>query len=216
MTDPVITLLIADLQKVLLAMLLGGLIGLERESREKAAGIRTNIFICLGASLFTILSVRLAGANDSARIAANIVTGIGFLGAGVIFRNEGRVEGMTSAALIWFVAAIGMGVGMGQILLAVSATVIVLLILMLFPPLERYVERMHVTISYVLLFLTDTDVRAHVDSLLEEQHLSLRNAKTERLSDRTRMTLTLSGRMADHEVFQTALLEDPEVQEFLY
>ena len=89
-----------DILKILLAVIAGGLIGIEREFRDKAAGFRTLIFICTGACLFTILSAKLAP-NDSVRIAANIVTGVGFLGAGVILRDGGKVIGLTTAAMIW-------------------------------------------------------------------------------------------------------------------
>ncbi|MCJ7512079.1 MAG: MgtC/SapB family protein [Anaerolineales bacterium] len=96
-----------DLLKLGLAVMAGGLIGIEREYRDKAAGLRTLIFICLGAALFTILSSRLAGDNDPTRIAAGIVAGVGFLGAGVILREGGRVVGLTTAAAIWHTTALG-------------------------------------------------------------------------------------------------------------
>jgi putative Mg2+ transporter-C (MgtC) family protein len=98
-----------DVVKIILAVAAGGLIGLEREFRDKAAGFRTLIFICMGAALFTIFSARLAGTNDPTRIAANIVSGVGFLGAGVILREGGRVIGLTTAATIWLTAALGIG-----------------------------------------------------------------------------------------------------------
>ena len=105
--------------KLAAAVLVGGLIGAEREFRDKAAGFRTIIFIALGSTLFTVFSSLLAGQeNDPARIAANIVTGIGFLGAGAIMRDGGRVAGLTTAATIWLTAALGMGIGSGRILLA--------------------------------------------------------------------------------------------------
>jgi len=93
-----------DLFAVLLAIVVGGLIGTERQSREKAAGLRTMIFICMGAALYTILSRRL-GSGDPARVAAQIVSGIGFLGAGVILRHGSRVIGVTTAAAIWIAAS---------------------------------------------------------------------------------------------------------------
>ena len=104
---------VEDVIKIVLAVSAGGLIGIEREFRDKAAGFRTLIFICAGACLFTILSFRLAANSDSTRIAANIVTGVGFLGAGVILRDGGRVIGLTTAAMVWLTAAIGMGIGGG-------------------------------------------------------------------------------------------------------
>lgn len=89
-----------DIIKLLYAILLGGLIGAEREMRDKSAGFRNMILICVGASLFTILSSRLAGDNDPTRVAANIITGIGFLGAGAILRDGNRITGLTTASTI--------------------------------------------------------------------------------------------------------------------
>jgi putative Mg2+ transporter-C (MgtC) family protein len=101
--------------RLLLAAFLGGAVGLEREFRRKPAGLRTNMFICVGSALFTVLSMEMArGSNsDPGRIAAQIITGIGFLGAGAILRERGGVVGLTTAATIFIVAAIGMAAGMG-------------------------------------------------------------------------------------------------------
>jgi len=104
------------LWSLVMAVLLGGAIGLERELRGKAAGLRTNILICLGSTLFTHLSIHLAGGSgDPGRIAAQVVTGIGFLGAGTILHTRGAIAGLTSAATIWLVAAIGVAIGTGAI-----------------------------------------------------------------------------------------------------
>ena len=101
--------------RLLMACLLGGAIGLQREIKRKAAGVRTNLLICMGAAFFTLLSAVLAGdANpDKGRVASNIVQGIGFLGAGLILHNRNRVSGLTSAASVWVVASIGMACGAG-------------------------------------------------------------------------------------------------------
>jgi putative Mg2+ transporter-C (MgtC) family protein len=107
-----------DLLKIILAVAAGGLIGMEREFRDKAAGFRTLIFICIGAALFTILSSALAPSSDPNRIAAGMISGVGFLGAGVILREGGRVTGLTTAATIWLTAAIGMALGGGKYMLA--------------------------------------------------------------------------------------------------
>lgn len=113
-----------------LAILLGGLVGLEREVRGKPTGVRTTILICLGAVLFTRLSqgVELGG-GDPGRLAAQIITGVGFLGAGAILRTRGTITGLTSAATIWAVTAIGMSIGVGAHGDAVGATSLVLLVL---------------------------------------------------------------------------------------
>ena len=117
--------------KLLLAATLGGLIGLERELHRKPAGLRTNMFICLGSAMFTILSAYIVGgtANDPGRIAAQIITGIGFIGAGAIIRDRGNVVGLTTAATIFVVASVGMAVGMGLYITAFFTTVVILLAL---------------------------------------------------------------------------------------
>lgn len=119
--------------KLLLAALFGGIIGAEREYRSKTAGFRTMMMISVGSCLFTVISSLLSHANSPERIASNIVTGIGFLGAGVIFKGENKVNGITTAATIWVVAAIGMGVGMGQYETATYACTLILLILTVLP-----------------------------------------------------------------------------------
>jgi putative Mg2+ transporter-C (MgtC) family protein len=115
--------------KLLLAAVLGGLVGLERELSHKPAGLRTNMLICLGAALFTIIStetVRAFGAGDPARIAAQIIPGIGFIGAGVVIRMRGAIVGITSAATIFMVASIGMAVGSGLIATSIFSTLLLL------------------------------------------------------------------------------------------
>lgn len=111
---------INDVYKALLALLAGVILGLERELKDKAAGLKTISLICLGAALFSILSMKISGPDtDGARIASYIVSGIGFLGAGVIFRDGmSNVSGLTTASVIWMAAAIGMAIGFGEIYLA--------------------------------------------------------------------------------------------------
>jgi putative Mg2+ transporter-C (MgtC) family protein len=112
------------------AIVLGAAVGLERELRGKAAGLRTNVLICVGSTLFTWLSIEIAGPyGDPGRIAAQIVTGVGFIGAGTILHARGHISGLTSAATIWLVAAIGVAVGAGAVLEAAGATFFVLVVL---------------------------------------------------------------------------------------
>ena len=123
-----------------LGVVLGGAIGFERELQRKAAGLRTNILICVGAVLFTELSIAMSSASgDPGRIAAQIVTGVGFLGAGTIIQARGVVTGLTTAATMWLVAAIGMAIGFGALLEATGATLLVLLVLSLLRPIERVI-----------------------------------------------------------------------------
>ena len=128
--------------RLLLAAALGAALGLEREYRQKPAGLRTNILIAVGSALFTIMSASIAqGGADPGRIAAQIVTGIGFLGGGAIMRNRDTVHGMTTAATIWVNAAIGVAAGSGQYALATFAAALTLVVLVVLPPIETHFER---------------------------------------------------------------------------
>lgn len=129
---------------ITLAILSGGLIGIEREYRDKNAGFRTMILIALGSCLFTIFSNEMANKiSDVTRIASSIVAGIGFLGAGVIMKDGLQVRGITTAASIWLVAALGMGSALGMYALVMMVTVIALLVLLVLPPFERWLDRKH-------------------------------------------------------------------------
>ena len=140
-------LVIDFLPKALLAIACGGLIGVEREIKSKPAGFRTNILICLGSMLFMWLSTQVAMVvavgrpADPGRIAAQVVAGIGFLGAGTIIQSRGRITGLTSAAMIWVVSAVGMTIGAGYSVIGVITTGLVLLVLVGLGLVERRVFR---------------------------------------------------------------------------
>jgi putative Mg2+ transporter-C (MgtC) family protein len=132
------------LGRMVLALVLGSAIGWERERAQKPAGLRTNILICLGATLLADLSVKVAatasGPADAGRIAAQIVSGVGFLGAGTIIQSGGSVSGLTTAATLWVVAAIGLAVGIGATVEAVGTTILVLVALTPLRKLEARAE----------------------------------------------------------------------------
>lgn len=136
-----------DILAVLLAVILGAAIGLEREASGKAAGLRTNVLICLGAAVFTIISRQMGRGGDASmtRIAAQIVTGVGFIGAGAIIRDRAGIYGLTTAATIWLVASIGMACGAGMHILAVTSTLIAVVVLIglgkLEKPLAHYMRK---------------------------------------------------------------------------
>lgn len=131
--------------QIMTALMLGGLIGYDREKKMKSAGIKTNILICLGATLYTSLSlvnmVHYGNISDPNRITAQIVSGIGFLGAGAIIRGGGGVVGLTTAATMWVVAAIGMTIGIGYPLIATLFTVTILVVLKLLGPIYKHLEK---------------------------------------------------------------------------
>lgn len=137
--------------KILLATLLGGMIGVEREWQGRPAGLRTNIMISMASCLFTILSIEgfpLRGnAQDTARIAAQVVSGVGFLGAGTLIYSKNTVRGLTSAATVWLVAAIGMAVGAGVYFLAIFTAIWAGAVLYFLRPVSRQLKSHHLTIS---------------------------------------------------------------------
>ncbi|SOD12566.1 MgtC/SapB family protein [Pedobacter xixiisoli] len=131
------TIELQDMVAMLVSMICGGIIGFEREYRSKSAGFRTIILISLGSTIFTIVSRHGVGADD--RISANIITGIGFIGAGVIFKDKISVRGLTTAAVIWTSAAIGMTTGIGYHALALALTLITLAMLLLVTRIEKLI-----------------------------------------------------------------------------
>lgn len=147
-----------SVRRLLMACAMGGLVGLERERRHKDSGIRTNLLICMGAALFTVMSEVLAGDGNGnkGQVAANIVQGVGFLGAGLILHGKNRVLGLTSAATVFVVAAIGMCCGAGLFLEALIATVLVLAALLAIGALEAQLGWKRIPMMY--------EVRAEVGS----------------------------------------------------
>jgi putative Mg2+ transporter-C (MgtC) family protein len=137
----------SQIVSLIIAALLGGLIGLEREAEQRPAGLRTYMLVCVGSALFTILSIHAFPSelpHDTARVAAQIVTGIGFLGAGTVWRSRDHASGLTTAAGLWVAAAIGMAAGAGLGMLALAATVLVLIVLAVFLRFERrFLRRQH-------------------------------------------------------------------------
>lgn len=205
-----------DVIKLLIAILIGGLIGAEREFRDKAAGFRTLILICVGSTLFTIFSFRLSGAGDPARMAANIVTGIGFLGAGVILRDGGRITGLTTAATIWLVAALGVGIGGGFFELTLVATVLIVIVLLVFPRLESWIDGQRAWHTYEIIFPINRQKLRALDDLFDEYQLHVRQRKRVRRRERIICTWAAHGRPKDHDLLVERLLADKDIEEFRF
>ncbi len=142
-----LTIYFEEAAQVSVAFIIGAVIGLEREFRSKPAGFRTMILICVGSCLFTILS-KEAAAGSADRIASNIVTGIGFIGAGVIFKEGITVNGLTTAALIWVTAALGMAIGYHNYPLAIVVSAMVVVALFVLEPVQRFINRFHKVKDY--------------------------------------------------------------------
>lgn len=160
--------------RFLLAVILGGLIGAEREYRGKSAGFRTMIMISLGSCLFTIISILIGGTSTPDRIASNIVTGIGFLGAGVIFKNENIINGITTSATIWTVAAVGMAVGGGYYFVSIGASIIILIILAVLPYLDRLIDKLNQSKIYIINCENIPNQIEVIEMIFKENHLKFK------------------------------------------
>jgi putative Mg2+ transporter-C (MgtC) family protein len=168
-----------DVAKLLLAACLGGIIGLERESKHRPAGLRTNLFICVGAALYTLLSIQLGrGSGETTRIASQIIPGIGFIGAGsIIHARADLVTGITSAATLFVIASIGMAVGSGFYATAIFTTAMVLGVLWLLGLFERFLNLKVMVHCYEVAGRTADDTQAQVNGLLEPLHSMMMNVQ---------------------------------------
>jgi putative Mg2+ transporter-C (MgtC) family protein len=189
-------IVLADLLKLLLAAFLGGLIGLEREAKHRPAGLRTNLFICMGAAMFTLLSDQLAGAHggDHTRIAAQIIPGIGFIGAGSIIHARGDlVTGITSAATLFVVASVGMAVGGGLYMTATVATVLILAVLTLLGLIEGFLNLKLLVYCYEVTGSSADEVQRQVNGLLEPLRSMIRNVQVAPTPSHVRVQFECEG-----------------------
>ncbi|OGO46870.1 MAG: hypothetical protein A2Z30_05930 [Chloroflexi bacterium RBG_16_64_43] len=210
------TLATEDVIRLLLAILIGGLIGAEREFRDKAAGFRTLIFICVGATLFTMFSMRFGASGDPARVAANIVSGIGFLGAGVILREGGRIMGLTTASTIWLAAALGMGLGAGHYLISLVGTGMILVVLWVFPGLEHWIDGFRTTRIYEIRGPFSPQRERRIAELLREFRLRADEHKQCKDGECQISTWHVVGRTKGHDGFVQELMSDPSVTQLTF
>jgi putative Mg2+ transporter-C (MgtC) family protein len=203
--------------RLLLACLLGALVGLEREAKRTAAGVRTNLLICMGAAFFTLLSAVLAGdgSPNKGQVASNIAQGIGFLGAGLILHNKNRISGLTSAASVWVVASIGMACGAGLYAAATVAAVTVILALELVGFLERRANLK----AYPLLYeARGRDQTAMLRSILDamdknNEHLGVPERDT--IGETERVSFCLTATKKQHEKLRDQLRAEPAIDALL-
>jgi putative Mg2+ transporter-C (MgtC) family protein len=200
--------------RLLLAAALGGLVGLEREASGKPAGFRTNLLICVGAALVTELSIVVAQdvtlpggfRSDPGRLAAQIVSGIGFLGAGTIIQARGSVVGLTTAATLWVVAALGMAVGAGAYLQAISGTALVLLALMMLGRFEDFLLPYHFQERIMRVVMRDdSELVDGVEEYLMEKGYSVRIQEIERQDNLFVVSLSARGPRHDMEIAMRGL-----------
>lgn len=199
--------------KLFYCFVIGGVIGAEREFRSKSAGFRTMILICIGSFLFTTFSIHISPASPD-RIASNILTGIGFIGAGVIFRSENGVNGITTAASIWITAALGMGIAAGYYWLVLAATLLVLALLFLFTRFEAWIDKTNQNRRYKIITDYHHDVLNQYEQLMKECHLHFKRSRRTRLGENITGTWMVSGSEKAHDDFVEKILSEPSVKEF--
>ncbi len=199
-----------ELEKLLLAVLVGGLIGLEREFRDKAAGFRTLIFISLGTTVFTMISVQINGADPS-RIAAGLVTGIGFIGTGVIMQTRGQIMGLTTASIIWISAAIGMCIGLGYYNLVYISTACTLCILWLFPYLEAIIQVRRESATYSISLPPYYHKILQIKDIIKDLNMTIINENVEKINSNYVLNIKLVGSKNSHATINNIFLEDNEI-----
>jgi putative Mg2+ transporter-C (MgtC) family protein len=197
-----------SLLRLVVAAVLGGLIGLEREIKHRPAGLRTNLFICVGAAMFTLLSDKLAVEflGDHTRIAAQIIPGIGFIGAGSILHNRGDlITGITSAATLFVVASVGMAVGGGLYLTAIFATALILMCLFLLGRAEQRFNIKLLVNTYEVTGSSADIIKTEVNFLLERIHAMMQDVEVAETRQHVRLQFDVEGTRKEQEAVLDAL-----------
>lgn len=199
-----------DLIKIALAVLCGGLLGLERQYKNKTAGFRTIILICMGSTIFTMVAQRTGQVAN-----INIVTGVGFIGAGVVFKDSINVSGLTTAAVIWISAAIGMAVGSGNYSLSLISTLLTLTVLLLFNMLEVYIDKVHHDKLFVILF-TDANYEnmEPVEQMIKTQQLKSRIVQITKKDGCLQAAIMVTGHHDNIRLLDEELLIMPQIKSF--
>jgi putative Mg2+ transporter-C (MgtC) family protein len=195
------TVLSTTIVRLVVAALLGGAIGLERQLRHKPAGLRTNIFICFGAAMYTVLSEQLAGSygGDHTRVAAQIIPGIGFIGAGSILHARGSVVGLTTAATLFVVASIGMAAGGGLYITALFATIVILIALAVLGKLERRFAMKAMVVTYEVTGASAERVLVEANRVLDEVKSTMQNVRVAGEPGHTRVLFCVDGPREDQD-----------------
>ncbi|MCY7290713.1 MAG: MgtC/SapB family protein [Ferruginibacter sp.] len=209
-----ISIYFEEAAQVSVAFVIGAVIGLEREFRSKPAGFRTMILICVGSCLYTILSKEIGGANTD-RIASNIVTGIGFIGAGVIFKEGLTVNGLTTAALIWITAALGMAIGYNNYPMAIVVSAMVLIALFVLEPVQRFINRFHKVKDYkIITNALGNNFKQELENFFTVNDMDFRCMKTVKENTDAVYIYRISSPDKNYDVIDHFLLHHIEVKSF--
>src|SRR5918993_3855630 len=208
-------ILIENLFKVGMAGIVRGLIGAEREFRDRAAGFRTIILITVGSALFTIFSASMDPGFTRTRVAANIVTGIGFLGAGAIVGEQGRMGVLTTAATIWLAAALGMGIGAGELIFVAASALIVIIVLLVFPRLEVWIDSIRESRTYKIVVSTaNADKIDKINEALVDHDLKVYEHHQSKTGNTIVGTWNTIGSPKHHEKFAMIMVKDKDIEDF--
>jgi putative Mg2+ transporter-C (MgtC) family protein len=201
--------------RLLVACVLGGVVGIEREWKAQSAGVRTNLLICMGCAFFTLMSAVLAGdtGTNKGQVASNIVQGIGFLGAGLILHNKSRVSGLASAASIFVVASIGMACGAGLFLPAIIATVIVVVAMLLIGFVEWRVSLKAYPLIYEARGSDETGMLTSILDAMDHEQQRLYGIDRDSIGILQRVSFSLSATKRRHERLRIRLLAEPSISE---
>ena len=203
--------------RLLMACLLGSIVGLQREFRRKSAGVRTNMLICMGSAFFTLLSAVLSGDGnpDKGRVASNIVQGIGFLGAGLILHKSNRISGLTSAACVWVIASIGMACGAGLYAAAALAALVVILSLELIGLLERRASLKSYSLMYEARGRDQTLMLTSILDAMDKVRERLNDVERDAIGELQRVSFAVTATRREHERLGTKLRAEPGIDMLL-
>ena len=204
-----------DISHLLIALAIGAAIGTEREYRSKFAGLRTMIMVSLSSCLFTILSIKI-GVENPDRLAANILTGLGFLGAGVIFKDENRISGITTATTIWMVAALGMAVGAGYTFLSLMGTLMVLIVLVFLVYVQDKIDEFHQARSYRILCEYQQETLDKYEELFKKYQMKILRGVQNKNEKQITGRWILIGSAQNHKKLTEYLLDDDEIKELSF
>jgi putative Mg2+ transporter-C (MgtC) family protein len=195
------TVVSSTIARLVVAAVLGGLIGLERQLRHKPAGLRTNLFICFGAAMYTILSGQLAGSfgGDHTRVAAQIIPGIGFIGAGSILHARGSVVGLTTAATLFVVASVGMAAGGGLYITAIFATGLILIALEFLRRVEKMLALKSTLVTYEVTGGAAEGVLIEANRILDQVHSTMQNVRVAGSPGHVRVLFCVDGPHEDQD-----------------
>ncbi len=209
-----LTIYFEEAAQVSAAFVIGAIIGIEREFRSKPAGFRTMILICVGSCLYTILS-KESNTTSPDRIASNIVTGIGFIGAGVIFKEGISVNGLTTAALIWVTAALGMAIGYHNYPLAIVVSIMVVITLFVLEPVQRFINRLHRVKDYrIRTNELGKDFKTELENFFNAKKMTFRCMKVIKEDNDAVYLFRISAPDRNYDAVDEFLLTHPEVKAF--